>query len=94
MIEYRVVSGDLDEVVRTPYEATANAIVFRALCQMLDEPVVCLGTLIEISGGQFVGDSVTYMSAERVMRDAGLLKPDPIDPELLELLKLGDRARG
>ena len=91
MIEYRVVSGDMDEVVATPYQATAEAIVFRALGQMLDEPIVCFGTLIEISGGQFVGDNVTYMAADRVMRDAGLLKPEPIDPELLELMKLGER---
>lgn len=73
MIKYRVTSGDMDETVSTLHQASADAICFLALHQMLKDPVESLGALIEISGGQFVGDDVTYTMTDRVMRDAGLM---------------------
>ena len=63
----------MDETVRTLHHASADAVCFLALHQMLKEPVESLGVLIEISGGQFVGDDVTYAMTVRMMRDAGLM---------------------
>ena len=77
MPTYRVKSGDMDERVKVPYAATPPAIFFMALRQMMDRPVKSLGSLAEITGGQYTGDDAVYSATDALMADAGLLRAAP-----------------
>jgi len=78
MPTYRVRSGDMCELVKVPHAATPPAIFFMALRQMMDKPVQSLGTITEITGGQYVGDKAVYGATDVFMMDAGLLRPNAL----------------
>ena len=67
---YHVKSGSLNCDVEAPDEATAMDIAIQAVKQELPES---MAILTEVSGGQYCGDSTTYMLSTVVLERAGLL---------------------
>ncbi len=75
MPTYRVRSGDMDEKVKTAYPAQPMAIAVMAFAK--GEPEKHLGQLLEIKGGDYVGDKTLYLAPEMVLEAMGALECEP-----------------
>ena len=67
---YHVKSGSLDSDVEAGEEAKPMDIAILAINQ---EKPAAMGVLVEVSGGRYCGDDVTYMLSRVVLERAGLL---------------------
>ncbi len=72
MPTYRVRCGDLDERVKTTYPAEPMAVAIMAFSK--GKPAKRLGQLLEIKGGEYVGEKTLYIAPEMVLRAIGALE--------------------
>lgn len=75
MPKYRVQSGDLDEVVDTPYDAEPTILFVMAMANAKKTPK-SLGVLAEITGGEYKRGSEIYVSCEKMLRGMGKMTPN------------------
>ena len=66
--KYRVESGDMKVVVLAGEDATPKEIAMLALERSTPKT---LGILIEISGGKYTGDQVSYVLSENICKLLG-----------------------
>ena len=77
MIKYKVKSGSMSHTIETPYPADALTIAALALHEARKKDKSrTLGVLLEVSGGQYVGDALTYVLTEQVCRKIGRMAPE------------------
>lgn len=78
MPKYTIKSGDMLCEMETTYPACAIALATLAV-DGCDNTL--LAKIIEVSGGQFVGDNVTYVSTLNVLRNIGAYPPEGQDQD-------------
>lgn len=70
MPTYRIRCGDMNTKIKTPHEADCTALALLAVAKKLPGHP---GALVEISGGQFKGDLITYVEFASIARKLGRL---------------------
>ena len=75
MPRYRVQSGDMDVELDTPAEAQAYELVVAALW-LCRSKGPSLGMIAEVSGGQYLGDDISYCSVPCALEAMGLMVKD------------------
>lgn len=76
-MKYTITSGQMRQVIETPFHADAKSLVAMALQAMRQKPAIALGILMSVRGGQYVGDDEVYFSTERALADCGLMERAP-----------------
>lgn len=75
MPKYRVQSGDMDEVVETPYDAEPTILFVMAMTKAKKNPK-SLGALAEITGGEYKSGNEIYVSCTKMLQGMGMMTPN------------------